>query len=111
MKSLADRIQKVVHSSPYWAEARYHRRRSQLLQVQKGLVKQVKSAITAGVGIRVLVDGAWGFSSTSDLSPKSLEKALKQAIECAQSISALKKATVKKLPQVKLARGEITLAG
>ena len=111
MKSLADRIQKIVHSSPYWAEARFHRRKSQLLQVQRGLVKQVKSTTTAGVGIRVLVDGAWGFSSTSDLSPKSLEKALKQAIDCAKSISLMKKATIKSLPLLKLASGEFKLDG
>jgi len=111
MKALADRLEKVIHSSPYWAEARYHRRKSQLLQVQKGLVKQVKSSTNGGVGIRVLVEGAWGFSSTSDVSIKSLEKALKNAIDCAKSISALKKATVKALPSVKLAVGEFVLDG
>jgi TldD protein len=111
MNSLAERLEKLIGNSPYWAEARYHRRRSQLLQVQRGLVKQLKSSLTSGVGIRVLADGAWGFSSTSDYSPESLEKALKQAIECAKSISALKKATVSALPAVKLARGEFVLPG
>ncbi len=111
MKAIADRLEKLLEGSSYWTEARYHRRKSQLLQVQKGLVKQVKSSISAGVGIRVLVDGAWGFSSTSDLSVKSLEKALKQAIDCAKSISGLKKATVKALPKVALARGEFSLPG
>jgi len=111
MKTLAERIEKVVHSSPHWAEARYHRRETQLLQVQKGLVKQVKSSLTAGVGVRVLVDGAWGFASTSDTSAAALEKALKQAVSCAKSISLLKKATLKKLPETKLARGEFKLDG
>lgn len=111
MKQLAERLDKLIQSSPAWVEARYHRRKSQLLQVQKGLVKQAKASITSGVGIRVLVDGAWGFSSTSDVSSKSLEKALKQAIDCAKSISALKKAKVNKLPAAKLAVGEFKLAG
>jgi TldD protein len=111
MKALAERLEKLVASSPSWTEARYHRRKSQLLQVQKGLIKQAKSSLTSGVGIRVLVDGAWGFSSTSDYSQRSLEKALKQAIECAKSISLLKKSTIKSLPQVALGRGEFTLPG
>jgi TldD protein len=111
MKPIAERLETLAESSPHWAELRYHRRKSQLLQVQRGLVKQAKSTITAGVGIRVLVEGAWGFSSTSDLSPKALEKALKQAIDCARSISQMKKATVKTLPSIRLARGEFRLEG
>lgn len=111
MKQLAERLEKIVQSSPYWAEARFHRRNSQSLQVQKGLVKQAKSAITSGVGVRVLVEGAWGFSSTSDLGVKSLERALKRAIDCAKSLSQMKKASVKALPEAPLARGEFKLEG
>ncbi len=111
MKPLADRLEKLIQNSPTWAEARFHRRKNQSLQVQKGLVKQAKSSVTSGVGIRALVEGAWGFSSTSDLSPESLEKTLKRAIECARSLSQMKKAAVKDLPKAKLARGVFTLEG
>ena len=111
MKHLADRLEGIVQSCPYWTEARYHRRTSQALQVQKGLVKQAKSTVTTGVGIRVLVDGAWGFSSISDVSPTSLEKALKRAVDCAKSISQMKKAAVRALPVGNLARGEFDLPG
>jgi TldD protein len=111
MKDLAARLEKIAQSSPHWVELRYHRRKSQSLQVQKGLVKQAKSAITAGVGIRALVDGAWGFSSTSDLGEGSVERALKQAIDCAASLSQMKKSKVQQLPAVSLARGEFKLDG
>jgi TldD protein len=111
MKSLSERLETLMQNSPHWAEARYHRRKNQSLQVQKGLVKQAKSSLTSGVGIRALVDGAWGFSSTSDLSPESLEKTLKRAIDCARSLSQMKKAAVKDLPKTKLARGTFTLEG
>jgi len=111
MKSISDLLEKILTQSPYWAEARYHRRNSQSLSVQKGLVKQAKSNLTSGVGIRVLVDGAWGFSSTSDLTPQALEKALKLAIDCAKSLSQLKKTQVKKLPATHLARGEFSIPG
>lgn len=111
MKEIALKLQKLVEKSPQWVEVRYHRRNSQSLSVQKGLVKQARSNITSGVGIRTLVDGAWGFSSTSDLSETALEKALKQAIECATSISQLKKAAIKNLPTQGLAKGSFTLPG
>ncbi|MEZ4751375.1 MAG: TldD/PmbA family protein [Bdellovibrionota bacterium] len=111
MKDLSEKLKLLASRSPHWVEFRYHRRNVQTLQVQKGLVKQLKSSITSGVGIRVLVNGAWGFSATSDLSDVSLEKSLKQAIECGNSLSQVKQSKVKTLPQVKLARGEFVLPG
>ncbi len=111
MKPLSDRLEKLMQSSPYWAEARYHRRKNQSLQVQKGLVKNAKSSLTSGVGIRALVEGAWGFSSTSDLSAEALERTLKRAVECAKSLSQMKKAAIKDLPKTALARGSFTLEG
>jgi len=111
MNQLRNQLEKLAQNSPHWIELRYHRRRSQALSVQKGLVKQARSSVTAGVGIRALVDGAWGFSSTSDLSPAALEKAVKLAIECGRSLSQVKKTTLGKLPAVKLARGEFKLPG
>ena len=111
MKQLADRLSHAASASPFWAEFRHHRRETRLLQVQRGLVRQAKSSVSGGLGIRVLVNGAWGFSSTSDLSVKSIEKALKQAADCAKFISELKKTGVGKLPEVRLARGEFQLEG
>lgn len=111
MKPIANLLETLLSRSPYWTEARFHRRNAQSLQVQKGLVKQAKSNITSGVGIRVLVDGAWGFSSTSELTPESLEKTLKLAIECGKSLSQLKKSQIKSLPKTELARGEFSVNG
>jgi TldD protein len=110
-KPVSEILEKVAQSSPHWAEFRYHRRESQNVQVQKGMVKQLRSLINCGVGIRTLVDGAWGFSSTSDTSERGIQKALKLAIECAKGLSQMKKASVKKLPAVRLARGEFVLEG
>lgn len=75
------------------------------------MVKQAKSAVTSGVGVRALVEGAWGFSSTSDLSEQGLERAVKQAIANAQSLSQMKQAKVPSLPRIDLARGDFTLPG
>jgi len=111
MKQLADLMASVLEKAPCWAEARFHKRRTQSLQVQKGLVKQAKSQLTAGIGIRCLVDGAWGFSSTSDTSRSGIEKALKKAHDCAQSLSQMKQASIKTLPETALAQGEFILDG
>ncbi len=111
MNQIAETLTKLIEKSPYWIEARYHKRNTQSLSVQKGLVKSARASTTGGVGIRTLIDGAWGFSSTSDITPSGLERALKQAIECAKSLSQLKKATAKALPTGNLAKGEFNLPG
>lgn len=111
MKELAQTLSSILEKAPCWTEARFHRRQSQSLSVQKGLVKQAKSSVTSGVGIRCLVDGVWGFSSTSSLVPAAIEQAVKRAYECGRSLSQVKKAAIKSLPQVKLARGEFMLDG
>lgn len=111
MKDTSTILRKLVSSSPVFTEVRFHKRRTHSVSVQKGLVKQTKASLTSGVGFRVLVDGAWGFSSTSDLSEYSLTKTLKSAIDCATSLSQLKKAKITKLPDAKLARGNFVLKG
>ncbi len=111
MKDTQDILRKLVSSSPVFTEARFHKRRTHSVSVQKGLVKQTKASLTVGVGFRVLVDGAWGFSSTSDFSEYSLAKTLKSAIECATSLSQLKKSKLSSLPSTSLARGEFILDG
>ncbi len=111
VKNLAARMDHIVHSTRHWVELRYHRRRTHSLSIQKGVVKGVRSMTTAGTGVRVLVDGAWGFSSTSESDNASLEKAIKQAVACASVISGLKKASLNSLPKVNLARGDFELPG
>ncbi|MBI4403268.1 MAG: TldD/PmbA family protein [Deltaproteobacteria bacterium] len=112
MKDISARLQKIAQSAPHWTELRYQKRRSQSLQVQKGLIKQAKSNVVAGLGVRVFVDGAWGFSSTTDLGLKGIEKAVKDASRCATELSGfVKKSGIKKLPEVVLARGEFMLPG
>ncbi|MFM8270297.1 MAG: TldD/PmbA family protein [Pseudomonadota bacterium] len=111
MKELAQTLSSILEKAPSWTEARFHRRQSQSLQVQKGLIKQAKSNVTSGIGIRCLVDGVWGFSSTSNFTPSAIEQAVKRAYECGRSLSQVKKAAIKTLPQVALARGEFVLEG
>lgn len=111
MNDLAKKLKALVARAPHWVEVRYHKRFSQGLQVTKGLVKQARATTTSGIGLRVLVDGAWGFSATSTFTDKSLDQMLKRAIEGAKSISQLKKAKVTLSPSKNLAKGMFSLPG
>lgn len=60
---------------------------------------------SAGCGIRVLVDGCWGFSSTASISKADLKESLRQASSMARVLGRSKKNKVKGLAESKMARG------
>lgn len=74
-----------------YADARVVETRDQHCATKNGAVEAVVEAESVGIGIRVLVDGAWGFASTHDLSRRGVEQAARQAVAIARaSASALK---------------------
>ena len=54
-------------------------------QVQDGRADRLASGTGRGAGIRVLVDGAWGFCGSERLTARALEKALDEAIDLARA--------------------------
>ncbi len=60
---------------------------------------------SAGCGIRVLVDGCWGFSSTASMSKGDLKESLVQAVSMARVLGRSKKNKVKGLAESKMAKG------
>ncbi|MBM3500011.1 MAG: TldD/PmbA family protein, partial [Armatimonadetes bacterium] len=51
-----------------YADARYVRTREERTSTRNGKVETLASTESRGLGVRVLVDGAWGFAASSDLS-------------------------------------------
>ncbi len=109
--SLHDNLRAVINSAKYWTELRYHNRETRSLGVRKGIVNQMNSKIYSGVGIRVLMDGTWGFSSTSDISRAGLIAALKVAEEMALALSYKKNKRVLIPGTDNLARGDFFVPG
>ena len=64
------------------------------ITVENAVVKGYSIEQTQGVGIKVLYDGAWGFSATNRLSKDALLKAAKDALEIAKVSATLKKERV-----------------
>ncbi|MGH7709078.1 MAG: PmbA/TldA family metallopeptidase, partial [Vulcanimicrobiaceae bacterium] len=46
-----------------YAEIRYETARAERIEVRNGVVAELSDEMTAGYGIRALVDGAWGFAA------------------------------------------------
>lgn len=52
-------------------------------------VQNISNGETFGVGIRVIANGTWGFSSTSDVSPDGIKKCAENAVAIAKANSKL----------------------
>lgn len=103
-----DMLGEVLRSSPDWTELRFHKRITTSVSVEKGEVRSAKVDTYSGVGVRVLVDGAWGFSATSEVTVPAVKKAVEEARSIARFMAKVKKEKVKLAP-VKGASGEFAL--
>lgn len=73
-----------------YADIRIVDRLTQRIAVKNGKVEALQQDETQGFGVRVIVNGAWGFASCSRLEPKEVERVVAQAIAIAKA-SALTK--------------------
>lgn len=74
-----------------YVEARYQLDQGFSAAFRNGKIMAFGTYNEEGVGIRVLVNGALGFSSTNNLTLEGLAKALEAAISTARSTSSLRK--------------------
>ena len=66
-----------------YAEARHVHTRSEALAVHDELVDAADADEREGVGVRVLVGGAWGFAASRDVSAAGAQDALRRALALA----------------------------
>lgn len=94
-----------------YIELRYHKRTSNAFLAQKGRLDVADHSVTAGVGIRALVDGAWGFAATADMSPAEIRKALEQAVYNAKALAKMRGKTKVELRKGRLSTLDFTGPG
>ena len=111
MSDLQDVLRKLVARAGHWTEVRYHARHGRALSVRHNEVVEMASQRTAGVGLRVLVEGTWGFAATSDLTAPGLERALERAEGMARALAPIKKKRVRLAEGGELARGDYLVPG
>ncbi len=75
-----------------YADVRYEHVEHENLVAEQGRVASISRHDSAGVGVRVLLKGSWGFASTSLLDRASLAKAASQAIGLAKASNLLNRA-------------------
>jgi TldD protein len=65
-------------------DVRIGRTRSQSLRVRDARLEGANDDEDQGLGVRVVVDGTWGFAATEDLSTDAAARAAEQAVELAR---------------------------
>ncbi|MGQ0764963.1 MAG: TldD/PmbA family protein [Gemmatimonadota bacterium] len=68
-----------------YADVRISRNRTQNISTRERRVQNVVDNETFGFGIRVLVNGAWGFAASSTITPEELVRVARQAARQAEA--------------------------
>ena len=68
-----------------YADVRFGRYRRQAVNTRERQVTGVSDSESYGIGIRALVNGAWGFASTSEVSRDAVRKTAQEAVRTARA--------------------------
>ncbi|MEK7325627.1 MAG: DNA gyrase modulator, partial [Chloroflexota bacterium] len=68
-----------------YADVRVAQTTEQALSVKNGLVDALGFTESTGFGVRVLVDGAWGFASSRELSASEVDRVTDLAVKIAKA--------------------------
>lgn len=103
---MLEHLKQIIKQQQGYVELRYHDHQSNAITAQKGRIDQASSSKQKGVGVRVLENGAWGFSSTSQLDRQSIQKAIDIAREAAKEVGVSRKEKSKGLQDTPLCQIE-----
>ncbi len=102
-------LQEISTRASGWVELRYHARLSKRISVRNGRLEESSTLRLAGIGVRALIDGVFGFASTTDLSEKGIARAVSEAQSAARASAVAKREKIGSLPHVTLASGEFAV--
>ena len=68
-----------------YADARYVRTRVETIATRNGELDELDASESEGIGVRVRLDGAWGFAATRGLDRRDVEDALDRALAIARA--------------------------
>ena len=81
-----------------YADARVGRYRRQEISTRERQVSNVSDTESYGLGVRVLVDGCWGFAATSVMTRTAAQSATQQALATARAARAVHQKRVELAP-------------
>ncbi len=101
MKALTDRALNLAQvQGATYGDIRIVQRRTQNISVKNGVVEGLSDNESQGFGVRVVVDGAWGFASSAHLTPGEVDRVTALAVQIAKASALFKTHDVKLGPPV-----------
>lgn len=99
-KALADAaLTEAKRSGATYADVRIGRYLTQAIAAREARIQNISNNESFGVGIRVIVNGTWGFAATSEVTKEAIVKCAARAVALAKANSKLQKEPVKLAPQ------------
>ncbi len=102
MKVLKDLFEELIRfaleNGASYADLRFEKASRSLIVAKMNEIENVRETIVNGVGIRVLVNGSWGFASANTIEKDTLYSAVKQALAMAKGASKIKRKSVSLAP-------------
>ncbi len=101
MNELMQRALDLAHEAgAQYADVRVVNHREESLSVKDGIVEELASSETEGIGVRVLAGGAWGFASSRLITKDEIDKITNQAMQIARASALVSGEKVDLGPQV-----------
>ncbi len=98
-KRLADAaMSAATKAGASYCDVRVGRYLRQFIITREDHVQNIVNTESVGAGVRVIADGAWGFSATNDLTDENIARVARQAVAIAQANSHNQTAPVQLAP-------------
>jgi TldD protein len=82
-------LEAATQAGAGYADARWVREETEGLTVTDDRVDDLEAEDSSGLGVRVLVDGCWGFAASAVLDPARARQLARRAVEVARASAAL----------------------
>ena len=83
---LERQMMRAIDDGADYLDIRYEKEQSTVIEIRDDVLREAKVGFELGAGIRVLLDGSWGFYATSD--PSRLEDGITKALKLAKAHKA-----------------------
>src|SRR5712691_5613699 len=95
MRNIAERVlQAALDAGATYADVRVQEVETEELSVRNAVLETAEHASSAGVGIRVLVGGAWGFAATFELDGDGPLEAARRAVDVGRASALVKRGDI-----------------
>ena len=82
-------LEAVTDAGASYADARIGRYLNQFVRAQESRADSIVNTESAGIGVRVIADGTWGFAATSDVAPDSIAATARRDVAVAKANARL----------------------